>query len=353
VVVALVEHSVIALEGVSKSYAGFPAVRDISLQVARGQLLVLLGSSGCGKSTTLRLIAGLERPDEGEIWLDGNRVAGNGAWTPAEKRRVGMVFQDYALFPHLSSSENIAFPLQSLARTQRQQRVEELLALVGMEGLGDRYPHQLSGGQQQRVALARALAPHPAIVLLDEPFSNLDAARRKQVREEVRDILKLAGATGIFVTHDQEEAMGIADVIAVMQGGRIIEVGDPPTLYRYPALPEVARFLGEMNRIPGTAHGAAVQTALGSLPLARAAYGAVTVMVRPEAIQLQQGTDTNAIVQSVRFRGHYQMVTIRLADGTLLEARVWAHVDIRPGEAVRASVPGAVIAFAEAQRPGG
>jgi len=341
------KHLIITLDSVSKYYGSVRAVDNVSLSIGRGQMLVLLGSSGCGKTTALRLIAGLERPDAGEIWLDGDLVAGNGHWTPPEQRRIGMVFQDYALFPHLTSMENIAFPLHSQTAQQRRARVEDLLALVGMEGMGDRYPHQLSGGQQQRIALARALAPHPSVVLLDEPFSNLDAFRRKQVREEVRQILKAADATGIFVTHDQEEAMGITDVIAVMQAGRIMQVGDPAALYRHPELPEVADFLGEANRLHGIADGLRVETALGTLPLARAAHGSVKALVRPESILIERNDESNAIVESVRFYGYYQMLTVRLSDGTRLDARVWAHVDVSPGDPVHVRVEGNIVTFAE------
>lgn len=338
-------NPIITLKSVSKYYGSVCAVDAVSLSIGRGQMLVLLGSSGCGKTTTLRLIAGLERADAGEIWLDGRMVAGKSTWIPPEQRRIGMVFQDYALFPHLNSTDNIAFPLRSLMPKQRRTRVAELLALVGMEGMGDRYPHQLSGGQQQRIALARALAPHPSVVLLDEPFSNLDAFRRKQVREEVRQILKAAGATGVFVTHDQEEAMSIADVIAVMQAGRIIQVGDPAALYRYPKLPEVADFLGEANRLPGTAHGLYVETALGTLPLARAAHGSVNAMVRPESLHIEHSTEHNATVESVRFNGYYQMVTVCLSDDTRLDARVWAYFDVSIGDHVHIQVMGEVVAF--------
>ncbi len=340
------KKQIITLKSVTKRYGDVLAVDDVSISVQHGDVLVLLGSSGCGKTTTLRLIAGLEQPDGGSIWLDGRCVAGKNTWIPPEARKIGMVFQDYALFPHLTSGENIAFPLNRATKRERRERVRELLALVGMEGMDDRYPHQLSGGQQQRIALARALAPRPAVVLLDEPFSNLDAFRRKQVREEVRQILKQAGATGIFVTHDQEEAMRIADVVAVMQEGRVLQVGQPPKLYRHPEHPAVANFLGEVNRLPGTADGDTIQTALGELPLFRPAQGTVEALIRPEAIVLNHHAPPNATVTSVRFYGYYQMATLELADDTTLQARVWAQVTLAPGDTVHASVQGDVVTFA-------
>ncbi len=336
---------VITIKSVTKRYGDVLAVDDVSISVQRGDVLVLLGSSGCGKTTTLRLIAGLEQPDGGSIWLDGRCVAGKNTWVPPEARKIGMVFQDYALFPHLTSKENIAFPLNGASRKAQNERVRAMLALVGMEGMDDRYPHQLSGGQQQRIALARALAPRPSVVLLDEPFSNLDAFRRKQVREEVRQILKQASATGIFVTHDQEEAMRIADVVAVMQGGRVLQVGEPAKLYRHPEHPAVANFLGEVNRLPGTADGETMQTALGELRLFRKAGGRVEALIRPEAIVLDRDAIANATVRSVRFYGYYQMVTLELADEITLEARVWAQVQLAPGDTVHASVQGNVVTF--------
>jgi iron(III) transport system ATP-binding protein len=238
---------VVQLQSVSKRYDSVVAVNQVSLEVKQGEILVLLGSSGCGKTTTLRLIAGLERPEAGHILLNGQTVADAKTWVAPELRQIGMVFQDYALFPHLTVGKNIAFPLKSMKKRDIDVRVNELLDLVGMAGLADRFPHQLSGGQQQRVALARALASRPSVVLLDEPFSNLDTALRKQVREEVRYILKQSGATGIFVTHDQEEALSLADRVAVMFEGVLHQHDTPERLYNAPANQKVASFIGEAN----------------------------------------------------------------------------------------------------------
>ncbi len=312
-------------------------------------LLVLLGSSGCGKTTLLRLAAGLERPESGEIWINGALAAGGSAWIPPEQRQIGMVFQDYALFPHLTAKQNIAFALNGLRGRARAERIAEMLALVGLHGHADRYPYQLSGGQQQRVALARALAPAPLIVLLDEPFSNLDAGLRKTMREEVRRILIEAGATAIFVTHDQEEAMRIGDEIAIMHAGKVVQVGKPDALYRHPASAQVADFLGDTNYLLGQAQGDRVVTALGVLPLARPARGEVNVMIRPEALALSPSPDGTAIVTDSRYYGQYRLITLRHADNLILQARVWAQVEIDIGDRVSVSVQGDVVAFAASE----
>lgn len=336
----------ISLDQVAKRYDGHAAVDQITLEVPAGSILALLGSSGCGKTTTLRLIAGLETPDSGTISLHGRIVSGAGHWVPPEERRVGMVFQDYALFPHLTAADNIAFALAGLPARQRPARIQAMLDLVGLKRLGGRYPHQLSGGEQQRVALARALAADPAVVLLDEPFSNLDAALRKEMREEVRRILQRVGTTAVFVTHDQEEALSIADQIAVLRAGRVLQTGQPQAVYLRPANREVALFLGEANFIAGRGHGQMVETALGRLPLLEPVVGAVEVLLRPEAIKLQPDAAGSARVTEVRFFGHDQMVRLRLPDGTEIQARTWARADLEAGMAVQVSVQGAVMALA-------
>ena len=310
---------------------------------------MLLGSSGCGKTTLLRLAAGLERPESGEVWINGALAAGANAWIPPEHRQIGMVFQDYALFPHLTAEQNIAFALNGLRGRARAERIDEMLTLVGLAGYADRYPYQLSGGQQQRVALARALAAAPLIVLLDEPFSNLDAGLRKTMREEVRRILTEAGATAIFVTHDQEEAMRIGDEIAVMHAGKVVQVGKPDALYRYPTSAQVADFLGDANYLPGQAQGDRVLTALGALPLARPAHGEVTVMIRPEALTLQSSPGSDAIVTDSRYYGQYRIITLQHAGDLILQARVWAQIEIDIGDRVSISVQGDVVAFSASE----
>ncbi|NJL34031.1 MAG: ABC transporter ATP-binding protein [Chloroflexaceae bacterium] len=342
--------SVIRLHNISKHYGGeVQAVNKLSLDVPRGTLLALLGPSGCGKSTTLRLIAGLETPDSGDIWLDERHVTGRGVQVPPEARRVGMVFQDYALFPHLTIADNIAFPLNHLPATQRRQRVAAMLELVGLQGRERRYPHELSGGQQQRVALARALAADPAVVLLDEPFSNLDAALRRQTREEVRAILKTAGTTTVFVTHDQEEALSIADLVAVMAGGYLLQVGLPRKVYLEPASLEVATFVGEANIIPGEAHGDTVTCTLGHLPLLRAMRGPVQVLVRYEALQLAPDPQGGACIEQVTFYGAYQQASVRYDDGTRVQARALPLQLLTPGDRVRLTVAGTVLAYPPGQ----
>jgi iron(III) transport system ATP-binding protein len=336
----------LALHSVSKRFGSqVLAVDAVSLAVPPGEFVALLGPSGCGKSTTLRLLAGLEYPDSGEIWLADRCVAGARAWIPPEDRRVGLVFQDYALFPHLNVGDNVAFALHRQPRSQRQPRIDELLELVGLAGLGRRYPHQLSGGQQQRVALARALAADPAVVLLDEPFSNLDTALRSSTREEVRTILKRAGTTALLVTHDQEEALSLADTVAVMFAGGLVQVASPPTVYLRPISRAVATFVGAASFVPGEARGDIVHCALGDLPLAVPARGAVEVLLRPEAIRLQADTQGNAQVSEVRFFGSYQRVHLRLADGTRLTAQLPAQNALARDTAVAVTVQGPVMAY--------
>ncbi|MBZ0281397.1 MAG: ABC transporter ATP-binding protein [Anaerolineae bacterium] len=327
----------------SKTYQGTSVLRDVSLSVRAGQIVALLGPSGCGKTTTLRLIAGFEWPDSGTIVINGREVASESVRVPAEDRRVGMVFQEYALFPHLSAADNITFGLKGSSR-EKQTRAAEMLALVALPDVADRMPYNLSGGQQQRIALARALAPQPDILLLDEPFSNLDAALRGQVRTEVRSILKQAGITCVFVTHDQEEALSLADEVAVMMNGRVAQIATPQQLYHYPASQEVAAFVGEANFLPGEAHGETVECVLGRLPLDKPAYGAVTVLIRPEWLRLSHG-DSQAVITWREFYGHDQRIGIRLADGTTLVVRSDASDDYAVGESVGVHVPVTVRSF--------
>jgi iron(III) transport system ATP-binding protein len=340
----------IRLNRVSKHYDGVVAVDAVSLQVQEGALLVLLGRSGCGKTTTLRLIAGLERPDTGEIWLNDKPVSATGTWVPPEKRRIGMVFQDYALFPHMTVAQNIAFALDGVDRHEQRRRIADMLDLVGLVQIEERYPHQLSGGQQQRVALARALAPAPAVVLLDEPFSNLDAALRQTMREEVRRILREAHATAVFVTHDQEEALRLADKLVIMQDGKILQSGEPDHVYRYPNSWDVAHFLGEMNVIPGVSDGSRVETPLGSLPLAADAVGAVEVMLRPEALEVVPDTDGDAVVTDVRYYGFYRLLDVRHGQDLDLKVRTWSQSELHAGDRVRVQVQGAAVTLPSGAR---
>ncbi len=329
----------------SKSYPNTPVLRDVSLSVRAGQIMALLGPSGCGKTTTLRLIAGFEFPDSGTVAINGQVVASAAVRIPAEERRVGMVFQEYALFPHLSVADNIAFGLKG-SKGEKLGRVMEMLKLVALPDVGERMTYELSGGQQQRIALARALAPQPDILLLDEPFSNLDVALRGQMRVEVRSILKQAGITCVFVTHDQEEALSLADEVAVMLSGRVAQVATPQRLYHHPATPEVAAFVGESNFLPGVAHGETVECILGRLPLDNSAYGSVTILIRPEWLQLNaQNSQAHASIAWREFYGHDQRIGIRLVDGTPLVVRSTAEADYAVGESVGVGIRGTVQVF--------
>lgn len=337
--------NLLEIVNLSKSYNNTPVLRDVSLSVRAGQIMALLGPSGCGKTTTLRLIAGFEWPDSGTIIINRRVVASDTVRVVPEERRVGMVFQEYALFPHLSVADNIAFGLKG-SRREKQARVSELLALAALPDVGERMPYELSGGQQQRIALARALAPQPDILLLDEPFSNLDAALRGQVRAEVRSILKQSGITCVFVTHDQEEALSLADEVAVMLAGRVAQVAKPQHLYLHPASQEVAAFVGEANFLPGEASGEMVECSLGTLELAQPAHGPVTILIRPEWLRLNhQQSHVKAAVEWREFYGHDQRIGIRLPDGTALVVRSEPGDDYTAGESVAVGVQGKVRAF--------
>jgi iron(III) transport system ATP-binding protein len=281
---------VLELDGVTKAYAGTTVIDDLSVSVREGELLTLLGPSGCGKTTTLRLIAGLERPTGGEIRLNGRCVAGD-EFEPPEERDVGVVFQEFALFPHLTARENIAFGLTDADEAATRERVDELLELVGLVDHGGKTPGELSGGQQQRVAVARSLAPEPHLLLLDEPFSNLDVDLRVEMREEVRRILKEAGVTAVSVTHDQEEAMSISDRVAVMHDGDLEQVASPEAVFQQPRSRFVASFLGHASFVSGYVSGETVDTGIGPIPrtaidgLAREYDGTdIDVMVRPDDV---------------------------------------------------------------------
>ncbi|PJF39469.1 MAG: ABC transporter ATP-binding protein [Phototrophicales bacterium] len=335
------------LKHLCKSYDGVPALDGVNLTVRRGQLVALLGPSGCGKTTTLRLIAGFEWPDEGTIRINEREVAGENAHIPPEQRRVGVVFQEYALFPHESVMGNIAFGLNG-SKQEKSARVDAMLQLVGLTDLADRMPHELSGGQQQRIALARALAPQPEILLLDEPFSNLDAGLRMYMRAEIRAIIKQAGITAIFVTHDQEEALSIADAVAVMMDGRVEQLAPPQALYQRPATREVAAFVGEANFIPGQADGEFVACVLGRLPLVKAMTGAVDILIRPEALRLSPIGDSDAPQATVTWRefyGHDQRIGIRLDDGTALVVRADADETVDVDDRVATHVITPVVAY--------
>lgn len=315
-------ESVVQCEQLYKSFGRQTVIHDLSLQVAPGQLLTLLGPSGCGKTTLLRLIAGLERPEQGRITIAGQVVSDPPRHTPTEKRRVGMVFQDYAIFPHLTVWHNVLFGLGK--GPAASQRAQTMLEMVGLTDQAHHMPHELSGGQQQRVALARALAPEPAVLLLDEPFSNLDANLRLQVRQEVRQLLHASHTTAIFVTHDQEEALALGDVVGLMRAGQIEQLGAPHELYHQPHTLFAARFLGQADFLPGVVTEVGVATPLGTLAqrVEAPAGVQVTVAVRPDDVQLTlDGQTANAVVVDRHFSGLDYLYVVRLEDGTLLHSR--------------------------------
>ena len=325
------DGGVIDVRGIHKRFGRQEVLRGVDLHVAQGTIVALLGPSGCGKTTLLRTIAGLERPDAGTVAVGGSPLVGPGTFVPAERRRIGMVFQDWALFPHLDVAGNVGYGLPRKERTP--ERIEAALELVGLGGLGRRSPGTLSGGQQQRVALARALAPEPKVLLLDEPFSNLDTALRVQVRTEVHHLLAQLGITTVFVTHDQEEAFVLGDEVAVMAAGEIVQQAPPAELYDAPATPWVADFVGGANLVPGDARGATADTPLGPVPLREAVTGPVTVLVRPEQLHLRPGGGA-ATIELVEYYGHDTLYLVRGADGTLLRVRTTAAPTLRRGDAV-------------------
>jgi len=332
------ECGVICTHGVTKRFGSVTAVNDNALCVDKGEFVALLGPSGCGKTTLLRLVAGFERPDAGEIAIEGRRVAGPGTWVAPERRGVGIVFQEYALFPHLTVAANIGFGVR---RGERQSRVPELLRLVGLTGLEERYPHELSGGQQQRVALARALAPRPSVVLLDEPWSNIDPLLRASIREELAAILRAIDVTVLFVTHDREEAFSMADRIALMRDGQVVQSGGPEEVYLSPVDRWVAEFAGAGNFLQGELDGALVKTSIGRFPVATNGLARdVEVLIRPELLELRPDPAGAGEVVAREFRGHDVFYRVQLANGlTLVSQRpsteivgLGARVNLHPHE---------------------
>ncbi len=335
------------LVGVVKDYAGPRPRHGVDLAVGPGELVALLGPSGCGKTTALRCLAGLETVDGGHVRIGGRDVEA----VPVHRRDIGMVFQSYSLFPHMTAAQNVGFGLEMrrVAREERGYRVRDALDMVGLGPLADRFAHQLSGGQQQRVALARALVTRPRVLLLDEPLSALDAKVRVQLRDEIRRIQQELGITTLFVTHDQEEALAVADRVAVMQAGRIEQIGTPEELYLRPASPFVAGFVGASNRLAGTLHDGWVTISGQEVPAlpGDTSDGPVTAFVRPEDLRIgAEGLPASVVSSS--FLGAVRRTTVRLEDDVLLTVQHDVGLAPEPGTAVRVAFTGRPVAVAPA-----
>src|SRR4051794_6277302 len=339
----------VEFRGLRREFGSTVALDGLDLTVRPGEFLALLGPSGCGKTTALRMLAGFEHPDSGAVLVDGEDVT----HVPAHRRDAGMVFQSYSLFPHLNALDNVAFGLRmrKVRTAERRTRAAELLELVGLGDKGERYPHQLSGGQQQRIALARALALRPRVLLLDEPLSALDAKVRLTLREEIRRLQQELGITTLFVTHDQEEALSMADRVAVMHAGRLEQCAAPSELYGRPATAFVAEFVGTMSRIPGRLADGTVDVLGQRLPVDGPVPSAteIDVLVRPEAVRVRAAADGKSRVIATSFLGAAVRVTVRLADGTAVKADLPAHeaAELTAGAAVSVSLPERPVLVAE------
>lgn len=341
--------ALLRVEGLGKYFSSprHPVLQGVSFTLAPGEILGLLGPSGCGKTTLLRIIAGFETPSQGRVELDGRQLSGPEGLVPPERRQTGMVFQDYALFPHLTVADNVAFGLQtqlkSLGKSGVKDRVKEVLTLVGLADLGNRYPHQLSGGQQQRIALARALAPRPSLMLLDEPLSNLDVQVRQRLRHEIRHILKAAQMAAIFVTHDQEEALAIADQIGVMRGGILEQWGAPEDIYTRPASRFVAEFVNQANFLPAQSCGDCWRTELGDWPLLQpeAPGLAAEVMIREEELDLRPDPEGTLIIRDRQFLGREYRYCLETATGCQLHARAPLQTHLPVGARVNVTASAA------------
>ena len=338
----------LSVEGLRRRFGGREVVSDVSLSIAPGQVTCLLGPSGCGKSTTLRIIAGVDRQDEGRVLADGKVMSDDHVFLPPEARHIGLMFQDFALFPHMCVADNVAFGLSG-TKAEKRRRAEEMLERVHLEGFADSHPHELSGGEQQRVALARAIAPKPRIMLMDEPFSGLDNRLRDGIRDETLEILKEEGAAVLLVTHEPDEAMRMADEIALMRDGRIIQRGAPYNVYNAPVDRRAAAFFSDINVIDGVVHGALTDTPFGAFLAPGVPDGTpVEIVIRPQHLRIdfdrdgrgplptpEDGTPARATVVRSRFMGSESLVEFRMEhDGSVLKASVPSVFLPKPGTAL-------------------
>lgn len=337
--------AMVELTNVSRFFGEVKAVCDLSFAIQEGEFFSLLGPSGCGKTTTLRLIAGLERPNWGMVIINQKVVANEKVWVAPEKRGIGIVFQDYALFPHMTVYQNIAFGLNGLSREEIRKRVIHILEVVGLAGLGERYPHELSGGQCQRVALARSLAPSPKVILLDEPFSNLDADLREELRTETKRILKENGTTAILVTHDQEEAFSLSDRVGVLNQGKLEQIGTPAEIYHLPSSRFVADFVGKADFIAGVVDKGVIHSEICMFPTScdkiidkRIVAGEVDLMIRPDDVDFILDSDGNATIIESRFLGGSIIYKLHLSNGIIIHSLKPSTKVIPPGTKVRISV---------------
>lgn len=333
--------SILEAKGLAKKYAGNTnfAVDHISLSINEGEIIALLGESGSGKTTLLRLIAGFERANHGQLFIHGESIIDKYIATPPEKRNIGMVFQDYALFPHMTVAKNVAYGIKGRP-TQKKAVVNEMLELVGLSAFQDRYPHQLSGGQQQRIALARALATKPHVLLLDEPFSNLDEALKEQVRSDLKNILKQSGITAIFVTHDTRDALAVADRIAILKDGKLQQLGTAKELYQNPVNQYIAQYFGKVNWLPTEVTATSIHCAIDNLPLPSNSptTGDYLLGIRPENIKLTttEAYGVQAQIRGIKYFGNYQEVELAIGN-TILKANLDVHQVFELGSTVSIS----------------